>query len=130
MADRRVRIRPAPGRLSGIFSAPAVNVIEPLGLQIVWFKIIVGNRPGRGNPAEVLDFSKVFPAQTEQGRAVELRVSTDVVIRVRMERLTVLVAPLLLGLILALDIDGARIPISLFPPNVVAPFEDQDTFAS
>src|SRR5215472_16477187 len=127
MADRRVRIWSARGRLSGIFSPPAVNVIESLGFQIIRFKIVVGDRPGWGNPAEMPDFSEVFPAQAEQGRAVELRVSSYVVVCVRVESLSVLVAPLLFGLILAFDVDGARIPVGLFPTNVIAALQDQDT---
>src|SRR5215467_6313898 len=107
MADRRVRIRPARGRFGGIFSPPAVDVVEPLGLQVIRFKFVVGNRPGWGNPAKMADFSEVFPAQAEQGRAVELRVSADVIIRMRMERLSVLVVPLFFGLIFAFDVDGA-----------------------
>src|SRR5262245_29245032 len=114
MADRWVGIWSARRRLRGIFSPPAVNVIEPFGLQIIRFKIVVGNRPSWGNPAEMPDFSEVFPAQAEQCRAVELRVSPDVIIRVRMERLSVLIAPLFFGLIPAFDVDGARIPVGLF----------------
>src|SRR5215467_12246243 len=124
MADRRVRIGAARGRLSGIFSPPAVDVVEPLGLQVIRFKFVVGNRPGRGNPAEMPDFSKVFPAQAEQGRAIELRVSADVVIRVWMERLSILVPPLLFGLVLTFHIDGARVPIGLFATNVIAALQD------
>src|SRR5215472_4479572 len=130
MADRRVRIWSARGRFRGIFAPPSVHVIEPLGLQIIRFKIVVGNRPGWGNSSEMPDFSEVFPAQAEQGRAVELRVSPDIVIRVRMERLSVLIAPLLFGLILAFDVDGARIPVGLFATYVIAALQDQNTLTS
>ena len=75
------------------------------------------------------DFSEVFPAQAEQGGPVELRVSSDVIIRVRMEGPSIFIAPLLFGLILALDVDGARIPVGLFPANVIATLQDQDTLA-
>src|SRR5215467_948994 len=129
MADRRVRIWSARGRFRGIFAPPAVNVIEPLCLQIIRFKIVVGDWPGWGNPAEMPDFPKVFPAQAEEGRAVELRVSPDVIIRVRMERLPVLIAPFFLGLILALDVDRSRIPVGLFATYVIAALQDQDTLA-
>src|SRR5215472_4191315 len=124
MADRRVRIRSGGGRFRGIFSAPAVNVIEPLGLQIIRFKIVVGNRPSWGNPAEMPDFSEVFPAQAEQSRAVKLGVSADVVVCVRVERLSVPVPPLFFGLVFPLDVDGARIPVGLFAANVITALQD------
>src|SRR5215470_10338279 len=116
MADRRVRIWSARRRFRGVFAPLSVDVVEPLRLQIIRFKIVVGNRPGWGNPAEMPDFSEVFLTQAEQGRAV--------ILRVRMERLSVLVAPLLFGLILAFDVDGARIPVGLFATNVIAALQD------
>src|SRR6516225_1623116 len=116
MADRWVRKWCARGRLSGVFAPLAMNVVEPFGLEIIRLKIVVGNRPSRRKPAEMPNFSEVFPTKAEKRAAV--------VVCVRVESLSVLVAPLLFGLILAFDVDGARIPVGLFATNVITAFHD------
>ena len=70
--------------------------------------------------------AEVLVAQTEQSGAVEFRVSADVVVGVRMERLAVLVVPHFFGVIFRLDVDGARAPVVLLAPDVVAPLEQEN----
>src|SRR5690349_6131786 len=123
MADRRMRVRAAGARFRRVFTAFAVHVIETFGLQVIWLKIVVRNRPGRRNSAKVADFVEVFPAQTKESRAVKLRVSADVVVRVRMERFAVLVTPFFLRLVFNFDVDRARVPVGLFAAYVVAAFD-------
>src|SRR5882724_6150525 len=128
MTDRRMWIGTACRGLRGIFAALAVHVIQPFGLQIVRLQVIVGNRPRRGNPSKMLDLTEILPAQTEQRRAVEFGISAHVVIRVRMERLSLLVAPFFFCLILALHIDRARIPVGLLAGNIIAAFQNENAF--
>src|SRR5919109_3347533 len=46
-----------------------------------------------------------------------------------MQRLAVLVAPDLFGVVLGVDVDGARAPIVFLAWHIVAPFEQQNAFA-
>src|SRR5437867_9402035 len=77
----------------------------------------------------MVDLAEVLFAKTEERGAVKLGVATDVVIRVRMERFTILVLPHFFGVIFRFDVDRPRAPVVLFAPNVVAPLEQQDLFA-
>src|SRR5437773_3952131 len=72
------------------------------------------------------NLAKIFLAKTEECGSVEFGVASDVVVGVGMERLAVLVAPLFLGLVLGLDIHGARIPIGLLPAHVISALENQN----
>ena len=113
MADRRVAGRARWRRLGGILAAIAVHLVEVLGLQVVRLELVVGDRPGRRDAAVVPELAEVLLAQPEQRRAVELGVAADVVVGVRVELLAVPIAPDLLGLVLALDVDGLRVPVVL-----------------
>src|SRR5438552_7289966 len=130
MTDRRMWIGTARTRFRGIFAALAVHVIQPFGLQVVRLQVVVGNRPRRGNPSKMLDLTEILPAQPEQCRAVEFGISAHVVIRMRMERLSIFVAPFFFRLILALHIDRARIPVGLLAGNIVAALQNENAFAS
>src|SRR5262245_58930558 len=77
----------------------------------------------------VRDLPEILLPQPEERGAVELRVAADVVVRVGMERLAVLVLPDLLRVVLGLDVHGARAPVVLLAPDVVAPFEQEDAFS-
>jgi hypothetical protein len=129
MTDRRKRVRGARGRFGRIHAPLTVHLVELLGLGVVGFHILVADRPSRRDAAVVREFPEVFLAQAEQSGAVELRVATDVIVRVRVKFLAVFVAPQLLRLILALDVDGARAPVVLLARHVVAPLEDQNALA-
>src|SRR5215470_59164 len=76
------------------------------------------------------NLAKIFPAQPEERGAIEFGVTADVVVRVRMERLAIFVAPFFLGLVLSLDVDGAGIPIGLFAAHVVASLQDENALPS
>src|SRR4029434_5763371 len=80
------------------------------------------------NPSKMLDLAEIFPSQPEQRRAVEFSVSANVIIRVRMERFSILVAPFFFRLILASHIDRARIPVGLLAGNIVAAFQNENAF--
>ena len=102
VADGRVRIRRAGRRLGRILAALAVDVIEMLGLACSTAR---GRRRRSARPARcrlVAELAEVLSPQAEQRRAVELGVAADVVVRVRVQRLAVPVAPQLLGVVLRL----------------------------
>src|SRR5713101_302664 len=128
MTDRRMWIGTARRGFRGIFAALSVHVIQPFGLQVVRLQIVVGNRPRWGNPSKMFDLTEILSAQAEQRRAVEFGISAHVVIRVRMERLSIFVAPFFFRLILAFHIDRARIPVGLLVGNIVAAFQNENTF--
>src|SRR5262249_53965864 len=68
-------------------------------------------------------------AEPEQGRAEELRITADVIIRVWMQLLSVSVSPHFLGLILALGIDRAWVPVVLLAWDIIAALQQQNAFA-
>src|SRR5262245_11610989 len=107
MTDRRVRVRPAGERLGRIFATLAVYVIQALRSQVVGFEFFVGDRPGRRNSAEVANFTEVLAPQSKQRGTIEFFVTTDVVVGVRVKRLSVLVPPLLLSLVFGFHVDRA-----------------------
>jgi len=74
----------------------------------------------------VLKHAEVLPAQPKQRRAKELGVSAYVVVRVGMERLSVLVVPMLFGLVLAFEVDQLWIPVCFLAGNKVASLQDED----
>src|SRR5438876_10229819 len=73
--------------------------------------------------------AEVTLPQPEQGGAVELRVAADVVVRVRMEFLAVLVPPLFLRAVAAVEHDRLSVPVLLLARHVVSALEQQDAFA-
>src|SRR5204862_3444677 len=105
------------------------DLVEVFGFRVVRLELVVADRPRRRDAAVMMDFPEVLLAQPEQGGAEKLRVATHVVVGVRMERCAVLVVPLFLCRVPALDVHGARAPVVLFPPNVVTAFEQEDPLA-
>jgi len=75
----------------------------------------------------VPELTEILPPQAEQCRSVELGVAADVIVGVRVQRLAMLAAPLLLRIIPAFYVDGSGVPVLGFAPDVVAALEQQDT---
>lgn len=73
--------------------------------------------------------SKIFFPQPEESGTIKLRVSTDAIVRVRMERSSGFISPNLLRLIFPFDIDRAGRPVGFFARHIVASFEQQDSLA-
>jgi hypothetical protein len=65
VADRRVQVRGAGGRLGRVFAAGAVDVIQPLRLGVVGLEVVVADGPGRGQAAVVADLAEVLLAEAE-----------------------------------------------------------------
>src|SRR5262249_16485034 len=68
-------------------------------------------------------------AQSKERGPVEFGIAADVVVGMRMEGLAVLVAPRFLRVIFRVYVYGARIPVVLFAPNVVAAFNEENFLA-
>ena len=129
VADWRMGIGATCWWLGRIFSTPAMHVIQALGLQVIGFEVVVGNRPSWGDATEVTNLAKILATQAEQRRSIEFCVSSHVVVRVGMQRFTVLIAPLFPGLVFRFNIHSVRVPIRLFATHVAAAFENQDFLA-
>src|SRR5215213_1363171 len=72
------------------------------------------------------NLAKVFLAQAKQGRAVEFRVATDKIVRVWVQLFAVDIAPRLFGVVLGVEVDGARAPVVLLARYVIASLEEQN----
>jgi len=93
VADRWKGIRRTGRRIGGIIAAPAVNIVEPLGLRIVGLQIVVADRPVRRHAVSGAMRGKIFLAQPEQRRSIHLGRAADKVMRPGLKRFAVLVIP-------------------------------------
>src|SRR5574337_24312 len=75
------------------------------------------------------NLTEVFFAQPKQRSTIKLGVAADIVVGVRVQRFPGLVSPFFLGLVFAFDVDRARIPVVLFPANIIAALQDKNAFA-
>ncbi|MNV60930.1 hypothetical protein D3C71_1534160 [compost metagenome] len=107
----------------------AANLIHRLRLAVPWLQLFVGERPGGRHAFPVPDLAEVFLAITGQHRAVEFRISADIVIIAGIERSAIGLVPALLGAKMALLKDGALVAIDRAVGDVIAGFKDQDVSA-
>jgi hypothetical protein len=70
----------------------------------------------------VSQLSKILLPQPEESRAIKLSIPPDVVIRVRVKRLTALILPNFFCMIFPFDVYSARIPIVFFTRDIIASF--------
>src|SRR5260370_8381774 len=75
------------------------------------------------------DLLEVALAQPEERGAVELGVAGDVIIRGRMERLALAVAPLFMSVVACLFDYGQTAPVVLLPGDIIAAFDQEDSLA-
>src|SRR5438105_9437605 len=76
----------------------------------------------------MFDLAEVFSAQAKERRTIEFSISANVVVRVWVQGLSILVSPFFFRLILAFNIDGARIPVRLLARNIVAALQNENAF--
>jgi hypothetical protein len=76
----------------------------------------------------VADLAEVLLAEAKQSSAAELGVPAYVVVRVWVQLVAALVVPDLFGVILRLEVDRARGPVSFLTRNIAAEFKHQDAF--
>ena len=117
MADRRMGIRGAGPRVGRVVAALAVDVVEIFSLRVVGLQVAIADWPCRRDAAVVAQLAEIPIAQSEQRGAVELGVAAHIVVGVRMQRLAVLVGPLLPGVVLGVEHDGFRAPVVLLAGN-------------
>src|SRR6185369_17492049 len=70
--------------------------------------------------------AKIFLAQAKQGCAVEFRVATDKIVCVWVQLFAVNIAPRLFGVVLGVEVDGARAPVVLLARHVITSLEEQN----
>jgi hypothetical protein len=129
VAHGGVGIWPARRGLRGILATLAVDPVEPLGGQVVGLEVLVRHGPGWRHAAVVLDLAEVLTPQPEERGAEELGVAAHVVVRVRMKRLAVAIAPHLRRCVTAVQIDRLGVPVLLLPWDEATPLEDKDALA-
>ena len=127
--DGRVGERPGGRGLGGVLAALAVDEVQPLGLGVIGLEVVVGQRPRRRDAGVVADLVEVALTQTEEDRAVELRVAADEVLLVGAEGIAVLVDPLLAAEVALLEEDLLGVPVLGLAGQVTAALEQQDALA-
>src|SRR5438445_6384864 len=70
--------------------------------------------------------AEVLAPQAEECGTIEFRVAANAVVGMRVQFLSVPIAPHLLGLILPLDVDRARAPVVFLPRDVVTALQQED----
>jgi len=104
-----------------------VDEVESLGLGVVRLEIGVGDRPGGGDAAVVLDLVEVAFTKAQQDAGVDLGVAADEVLGVRAKRDAVLVIPALGCHIPLAAEDLLSLPV-LALPRKVAPRSSRRIF--
>ena len=127
--DGRERVGRAGRRFGRVLAARAVHLVELLGLRVVGLHLLVGDRPGGGDPAVVPELAEVLFAQTVQRRAVELRRAADAVVHLRLEGLAVAVVPGVRRDVAVLDEHVRGGPVLRLARQPVAALEQQDPLA-
>src|SRR5262249_25717355 len=122
----RPRIRRAGRGLGRILATIAMHLIEGFCLRVVRLKLVVGDWPCGRDPTVMSQFAKVLLAQAKQRGTVKFCISSDIVIRMRMQVLAILVQPRFLRVVVSLNINNLRIPVGLLTRNIVATLKDQD----
>ena len=129
MRDRRPRVLLRPVALGRVLAVIPVHLVQLLGRRVPRLEVVVGQRPGRGDPVDVLDLAEVLGPQPVQGRAVHLGGPADEVVHLGLERLAVPVEPGVLGDVLARHEHRLGVPVVHLAGQEIAPFQQQDPLA-
>src|SRR5690349_20112080 len=86
MAERRIGVVGAGGRIGGVDAVAAVHVVEVLRLRVVGLEVLVAERPGGRDAVRMGELAEVLLAQAKQRRAVELGVAAHVIVDAGVER--------------------------------------------
>ena len=122
---RRVGVLLAGRALRRVLSVLTVHQVEVLRLGVVGLQVIVGDRPGRRDPAMVAELTKVLRTEPEQCRAVELGVPADVVVHFGLELVAVPVVPELLREVLPAYEHCVGLPVVALPWQERAPLQPE-----
>ena len=124
--DGGPRVLPGPVALGEILAVRAAYLVEPFGLGVPRLEVVVAQRPGRGQPVDVLDLAEVRRAQPVQRRAVHFGRPAHEVVHLRLERPAVGVVPRIGRDVPVVDEDRLRVPVGQFTDQEVAAFQEQD----
>src|SRR5690349_6670589 len=125
----RILVRRAGPRLRWIFATIAVHLVEMLGLRVIRLELVVADGPCGRDSAMMPNLTEVFFTQSKERSAVELRVTANEIIRVRVQLFAFAIAPRLFRVVSRFEVYGARAPVVLLAWNIVAAFQDQDLLA-
>ena len=125
VGDRRMEVLRTGMTLARVLAVLAVHEVQVLGLGVVGLEVVVRDGPGRRDAAVVAQLAEVLRSQPEEGRTVELRVATDVVVDLWLEVVAVPVVPDLRREVLAADEHRLRLPVVALPGQEVPAFEPE-----
>ena len=125
---RRPRVLLAPRTLGRVVAVVAVHLVEPLRLRVIGLEVVIGHRPGRRQPVDVLEVAEVLGSEPVQRGAVHLRRTADEVVHLRLERGAVGVVPRVGRDVAPVDEDRLGVPVRHLTREEVAAFEQQDAF--
>src|SRR5262249_14578881 len=96
------------------------------GLRIVWFQLVVSDRPGGRNPVVMAQLAEVLLPEAVQRSAEHLGRAADEIMHLRLKRPTVAIIPCV-GRDVAVVLEHRRrIPIFCLALEPVAALENQD----
>src|SRR3990167_4957689 len=130
VADRGVFVGAFFGRLGWILSSLSVHFIELFRRLIIGLKILIFERPGRGDPPIVLNLSKIGFSKPEESRAIEFCVAADKIVSAGNKRLFILIVPRLPAVISPFDKDRRGVPVLFFSRKKTASFQNEDFFTA
>src|SRR5215510_11796494 len=129
VTDCRILVGRAGPGLGRIFTAIPVHLVEVFSLGVVRLQFVITNRPSRRNAAVMTNLAKIFFPQTKQCCAVKFGVAANVIVRVRMQFLTVRVTPGFLRVVPGFEVNGARAPVVLLARYVITTLKQQNLLA-
>src|SRR5439155_7230230 len=127
MADRRMWIFFRTPWFGRVFAGLAVDFVKFLGLRVIFFPIVIFDRPLRRNTVLVPERFKILFAQSKQGRTINLRVASDEITEARPDLTAVLVEHHLGRIILE---RAVITPIILLARQERPAFEHEDALAT
>ena len=102
---------------------------ELFGSGVEGFEVGVGEGPGGGDAAFVVDDAEVFGAEAEERGAVDLGLAADEVGLLGVEVVVVLVEPDVFGVVAVVEEDGGGVPVEFFLGEKRAALENENALA-
>src|SRR5215469_8958454 len=115
------------GRLGAVKTDGSANLVELLGSRIPRFQLVIAEWPTRCRTFAIGDRLKILRAIPDQDRAVELRVTPDIIVVARVEGASCAVEPGLLRPENAALKDGARVARVGAVAKPLAAFKDENS---
>ena len=119
----RMAVGGARRTFRGIDPVFSMNVIQVLRFRVIRLEVLIAERPGGRDAAIVADFPKILLAKPQQRRAINLRISADVILNAWVKLVSILVVPGFFGSVFRFEKDGAGFPVVFLPRQVAAPFQ-------